>query len=301
MIATSLSTQSCPTGLCGQCGPCRREMREADRLMRPKTLPPIELSPTVQQLLAEDRKRTRPTRRPIPKVANRRAATPTAIPTSNQACTQCGELRGYRTIGSKATTHILDGEGTLCQVCADHPRIQATITRLENKPGPRTKSETTPPLQITIPHPTNHQKRQTIPPQRQPRLRQRIRLLPLPMRRMPRLARRTRPRSESQKTMTHTLTIIDTAHPGRPPLTMNEWRNAHWTKKSKARTRIHWQIRQALQTNPIPMCGTSNHQHHPIRTRRPHPRRRRPQRIPQRRHRRTPPTRHPRRRPKACD
>nr|WP_321999697.1 hypothetical protein [Rhodococcus qingshengii] len=143
MIATSLSTQSCPTGLCGQCGPCRREMREADRLMRPKTLPPIELSPTVQQLLAEDRKRTRPTRRPIPKVANRRAATPTAIPTSNQACTQCGELRGYRTIGSKATTHILDGEGTLCQVCADHPRIQATITRLENKPGPRTKSETT--------------------------------------------------------------------------------------------------------------------------------------------------------------
>lgn len=54
--------------------------------------------------------------------------------------------------------------------------------------------------------------------------------------------------------MTHTLTIIDTHHPGRPPLTMNEWRNAHWTKKSKARTRIHWQIRQALQITPIPMC-----------------------------------------------
>lgn len=34
-------------------------------------------------------------------------------------------------------------ERTLCQVCADHPRIQATITRLENKAGPRTKSETT--------------------------------------------------------------------------------------------------------------------------------------------------------------
>ena len=53
--------------------------------------------------------------------------------------------------------------------------------------------------------------------------------------------------------MTYLLTIIDTHHPGRPPLTMNQWRNAHWTRKSKARARIHWQIRAALQANPIPM------------------------------------------------
>jgi len=35
---------------------------------------------------------------------------------------------------------------------------------------------------------------------------------------------------------------------------MNDMRNAHRTKNSKPRTRIHWPIRHALQTNPIPRC-----------------------------------------------
>ncbi|WP_064059261.1 RusA family crossover junction endodeoxyribonuclease [Prescottella equi] len=41
------------------------------------------------------------------------------------------------------------------------------------------------------------------------------------------------------------LTIIDERHPGRPPLTMNEWRNCHWRKKVTAKKRIDWQILQA--------------------------------------------------------
>ena len=116
MIATSLSTQSCPTGLCGQCGPCRREMREADRLMIPKVQAPIELSPTVQQLLAEDRKRERRTRRPTPKVTNRRTTPPrrptplpptTPTPPHIEPCTQCHQPRGL-------TRGRIDGVGTLC-------------------------------------------------------------------------------------------------------------------------------------------------------------------------------------------
>ncbi|MES9513602.1 hypothetical protein ACIQYW_16155 [Rhodococcus erythropolis] len=52
--------------------------------------------------------------------------------------------------------------------------------------------------------------------------------------------------------MMHTLTIIDTAHPGRPPLTMNKWRNAHWRTQSVAKKRIYYQVKAALQTTPIP-------------------------------------------------
>ena len=52
--------------------------------------------------------------------------------------------------------------------------------------------------------------------------------------------------------MTHTLTIIDTAHPGRPPLTMNEYERAHYRKQTAAKRRIQWQIKAALQTTPIP-------------------------------------------------
>ncbi|WP_336874435.1 hypothetical protein [Rhodococcus qingshengii] len=52
--------------------------------------------------------------------------------------------------------------------------------------------------------------------------------------------------------MTHTLTIIDTHHPGRPPLTMNEYERAHYRKQTAAKRRIQWQIKAALQTTPIP-------------------------------------------------
>ncbi|QIP39744.1 hypothetical protein G9444_2500 [Rhodococcus erythropolis] len=52
--------------------------------------------------------------------------------------------------------------------------------------------------------------------------------------------------------MTHTLTIIDTVHPGRPPLTMNEYERAHYRKQTAAKRRIQWQIKAALQTTPIP-------------------------------------------------
>ncbi|MBM4548713.1 hypothetical protein GS445_02995 [Rhodococcus hoagii] len=41
------------------------------------------------------------------------------------------------------------------------------------------------------------------------------------------------------------LTIVDSQHPGRPPLTMNEWRNCHWAKKVAAKKRIDWQILRA--------------------------------------------------------
>ncbi|NKV28178.1 hypothetical protein GS921_00390 [Rhodococcus hoagii] len=47
------------------------------------------------------------------------------------------------------------------------------------------------------------------------------------------------------------LTIIDSQHPGRPPLTMNEWRNCHWRKKSLAKKRIGYQVIKAVNE-----CGT---------------------------------------------
>lgn len=148
MIATSLSTQSCPTGLCGQCGLCRREMREADRLMIPKVQAPIELSPTVQQLLAEDRKRERRTRRPTPKVTNRRATTGAPYVRPSRAkntatpspCTECGEMRGYKICGGRGHGYTLDAVGNLCTVCADKPKLTAQIAALEANPT-RTKAE----------------------------------------------------------------------------------------------------------------------------------------------------------------
>lgn len=53
--------------------------------------------------------------------------------------------------------------------------------------------------------------------------------------------------------MTYLLTIVDSIHPGRPPLTMNDYAKAHWTKKRQARDRIHYQVKQALQKQPLPM------------------------------------------------
>jgi hypothetical protein len=147
MIATSLSTRSCTTGLCGQCGPCRRALRADDIILRPKTLAPIELSPTVQQLLAEDRKRARNTRRPAPKVANRRKETgPYIRPTRAKTvappspCTECGEMRGYRVQGGRGLGRALDGIGDLCTVCHEKPALQTIITTLEANPK-RTKAE----------------------------------------------------------------------------------------------------------------------------------------------------------------
>ena len=52
--------------------------------------------------------------------------------------------------------------------------------------------------------------------------------------------------------MTYELTIVDGVHPGRPPLTMNEWRNCHWRQKTTAKQRITYQIKQALQKSPVP-------------------------------------------------
>ena len=144
MIATSLSTQSCTTGLCGQCGPCRREMREADRLMQPKTLPPIELSPTAREIMAEERKRQHRTRRPTPKVTNRRTTPPrrptplpptTPTPPHIEPCTQCHQPRGL-------TRGRIDGVGTLCTVCYDRPNLQHIIDTITATPI-RTKAQNT--------------------------------------------------------------------------------------------------------------------------------------------------------------
>lgn len=49
----------------------------------------------------------------------------------------------------------------------------------------------------------------------------------------------------------HVLIIFDPVHPGRPPLTMNEWRNAHWSVKSAAKQKIAWQVTKALQDAKI--------------------------------------------------
>ena len=38
----------------------------------------------------------------------------------------------------------------------------------------------------------------------------------------------------------------------RPPLTMNEWRNAHWSKKTRAKHEVHYRTRKALQATPVP-------------------------------------------------
>ena len=54
---------------------------------------------------------------------------------------------------------------------------------------------------------------------------------------------------------THVLTIRDFHHPGRPPLTMNEWRNSHWAVKTKAKHRIYWQIVKALQEAGLRQTG----------------------------------------------
>lgn len=130
MIATSLSTQSCPTGLCGQCGPCRREMREADRLMMRKVQAPIEFSPSAREIMAEDRKRERRTRRPIAKVQNRRKPTTPPKPTTTN-CANCGQ---HRALHNRGMGKVLDGHGNLCAVCHDTPQYQARLKQLQTQP-----------------------------------------------------------------------------------------------------------------------------------------------------------------------
>lgn len=119
-------------------------MREADRLMIPRVQAPIELSPTVQQLLAEDRKRERRTRRPTPKVTNRRTTPPrrptplpptTPTPPHIEPCTECHQPRGL-------TRGRIDGVGTLCTVCYDRPKLQQIIDTITATPV-RTKAQNT--------------------------------------------------------------------------------------------------------------------------------------------------------------
>lgn len=43
-----------------------------------------------------------------------------------------------------------------------------------------------------------------------------------------------------------TLTIVDPTHPGCPPLTMNQWRNAHHHVKTAAKHRNYTLVRAAL-------------------------------------------------------
>lgn len=38
----------------------------------------------------------------------------------------------------------------------------------------------------------------------------------------------------------------------RPPLTMNDWRNAHWRTKHDTKQRLAWLTREALQRTPVP-------------------------------------------------
>lgn len=49
------------------------------------------------------------------------------------------------------------------------------------------------------------------------------------------------------------LTIIDGTHPGRPPLTMNQWRNAHWHKKTLVKRRIAFQVIDACRRAGLPV------------------------------------------------
>ncbi|KQU33544.1 hypothetical protein [Rhodococcus sp. Leaf233] len=55
-----------------------------------------------------------------------------------------------------------------------------------------------------------------------------------------------------------TLTIVDPVHPGRPPLTMNQWRNAHWAVKTAAKERLYWQVVSALQTAGVKRGAVPN-------------------------------------------
>ncbi|NMM84293.1 hypothetical protein B2J88_07955 [Rhodococcus sp. SRB_17] len=138
MIATSLSTRSCTTGLCGQCGPCRRALRADDLILRPKILPPIELSPSVREIMAEDRKANKPARRPVPKVSNRRVSTGSyerpsrANQYAPQPCTDCGQMRSIYTRGNG---HTIDGgPGNICAVCRDKPIHLTRLAELATLP-----------------------------------------------------------------------------------------------------------------------------------------------------------------------
>lgn len=142
-LASSLSSKSCFDGLCGHCGSCRREDREIERLIRPKVLPPIELSPTREQIMAESVKRHRPSRRPVPKVQNRRAEHVTKPPPVPSPCAECGEMRGLRPAGFGGKGSVIDGVGTICTVCSDRPKLAAIIAEIEAKPFPRSKSDNT--------------------------------------------------------------------------------------------------------------------------------------------------------------
>lgn len=51
---------------------------------------------------------------------------------------------------------------------------------------------------------------------------------------------------------TYELTIVDGVHPGRPPLTMNEFERANRWTRTDAKKRIRWQIKAELKKNPIP-------------------------------------------------
>ena len=38
----------------------------------------------------------------------------------------------------------------------------------------------------------------------------------------------------------------------KPPLTMNDYRRVHWSAKVRAKREIHYRIKRALQTTPVP-------------------------------------------------
>ena len=137
--------------LCGECGPCRRSLRELAHV--PPT--PVVVSEKVREILAEpvgtpyrppshrgrggvipravvDRrpdghiKRVRPSKRP----ENRRKI-PTPTP-----CENCGGMRGLKPAGHANKGWALAGKDGLCEVCADIQWCQEVLAM--TPPSPQT-------------------------------------------------------------------------------------------------------------------------------------------------------------------
>ena len=51
---------------------------------------------------------------------------------------------------------------------------------------------------------------------------------------------------------TYVLTFDQLSRPGCPPLTLNEFKRAHWTKQRRATHEVHYRTRKALQGTPVP-------------------------------------------------
>ena len=140
--------------LCGECGPCRRALREAAYI--PPT--PVTLGEKARAILAEPvgtpytpRSHREPgvgkPRAVIDRNSNGKLARPRYTPTNPadaherqlaaqrrwrernrtivkpEPCARCGQLRALKPVGSKARGQGLSGKGDLCEICCEQDWI----------------------------------------------------------------------------------------------------------------------------------------------------------------------------------